>query len=873
MTIFSEIYNAFDPAPLPANSKLYVDCKAVRGGSDVLVELGKTIRFSDRPTCQLYTGHRGGGKSTELLRLKQDLEQKGCTVVYFSAEDEDVNPEDVEYTDILLACTRHLLEQVKQADPKPVLSWLRERGQTLKEVLLTDISLADLKAEVGIKEFAKITTSIRTQPTQRAKLRELLNPYTEKLVQALNEFIADAKRKLPQDNQRLVVIADGLEKVTLATKEGGRTNHDEIFIDRAEQLKGLDCDVIYTVPISLVLSNRVPDLVEIYGCLPYVLPMVMTETRQNEPNSEGIETLKSIVWTRVWSIESPKIFSRETEIFDSPETFKRLCLMSGGHLRNLLLLVRMAIQYNEDESLPIRASSLSQAVRQLRKAYRNTVNEDQWSLLAEVYRSKQIPNDEAHRSLLFTRCLLEYRDEEIWYDVHPVLRDTLELAGRITPTQKRKIKNLLISKVEIENIRCFEKIELNLYPDKKHVRWSMLLGDNAVGKTTLLRCIVLGLCNESDSISLMQSNPGNFLKKGTQEGYITIYLREDSESKRPKTYEITTHVTQNPDESEIVRKKTKPNINFPWSDIFVCAYGTYRSAQSNASFEKYEIRDAVSALFNAEAALQNPEIVLLRHDVKIRQSLEKKLLQILMLDEPGYKINFTKHGLELNGPWGCLPFQVLSDGYRSTTQWVLDFIGWIIHAERFMNNPDIGGILLIDEIEQHLHPRWQRYIVRRLRQQFPKTQIIASTHTPLAASGIVDEKDSLLLKLEQDLNDVIDLKVLDKKLLAGKRADQVLTSKAFGLLTTRNPGSEDEINRYTELLGKIERTEEEEKELQALKLHIQDTLRNGENAVEQTVAAAVDKTLQGIVHNFSPELLNLETRKQLQQMFPSEASE
>jgi predicted ATP-binding protein involved in virulence len=244
-----------------------------------------------------------------------------------------------------------------------------------------------------------------------------------------------------------------------------------------------------------------------------------------------------------------------------------------------------------------------------------------------------------------------------------------------------------------------------------------------------------------------------------------------------------------------------------------------------------------------------------------------------MLDEPGYKLNFTKRGLELDGPWGCLPFQVLSDGYRSTTQWVLDFIGWLIHAERLIDNPDIGGILLIDELEQHLHPRWQRYIVQRLRQQFPKTQIIASTHTPLAASGIVDEEDSLLLKLEQTTNGTIDLKVLDKQLLAGKRADQVLTSEAFGLITTRNPGSEDEINRYTALLGKVERTEAEETELQELKLRVQNTLRSGENAVEQMVATAVDETLQGMAQNISPEMLSIETRKQLHQLFQPEASE
>jgi AAA ATPase domain len=432
MTILSKIYNAFDPAPLPANSKLYVDCKAVRGGSDVLVELGKTIRFSEKPTCQLYTGHRGGGKSTELLRLKQDLENKGCTVVYFSAEDEDVNPEDVEYTDILLACTRHLVEQVSEVDPKPVLSWLRERGQVLKDVLLTDVSLTDPKAEVGIKEFAKITSSIRTQPTQRAKLRELLNPYTEKLVDALNAFIADAKLKLPQHRQRLVVIADGLEKVTLVAKDGGRTNHDEIFIDRAEQLKGLDCDVIYTVPISLVLSSRVSDLVEIYGCIPHVLPMVMTETRQNKLNPVGIEILQSIVGSRMESIEGAKGLILETQVFESPETLERLCLMSGGHVRNLVLLVQTAIKYNEEERLPIQASALGQAIRQLRKTYRDTVNEDQWNLLAAVHRSKQPLNDDAHRSLLFTRCLLEYREEESWHDVHPVLRDVPEFKAALT---------------------------------------------------------------------------------------------------------------------------------------------------------------------------------------------------------------------------------------------------------------------------------------------------------------------------------------------------------------------------------------------------------------------------------------------------------
>lgn len=426
MSILDEIYNAFEPAPLPAGSPLYVDCKAVRGGSDILVELGKKIQRSQQSTCQLYSGHRGGGKSTELRRLQQDLDQKGCLVIYFSAEDEDINPEDVEYADILLACTRHLLEGLRLADPKPVVGWLEDRWQAINAILQTEISLDKLSVEGSIQQFAKITASIRAQPSQRYQIRQLINPHTETLVVALNQFIADAKTKLPLGKNNLVVIADGLEKITLVSRENGRSNHDEIFVDRAEQLKSLNCHVIYTVPISLVLSNRASDLMEIYNCAPQVLPMIAVQTRDNQPYPAGIEKLKEIVQSRVRSVASANGLALETQVFESPETLERLCTISGGHVRNLILLMKLAIDYNE-ETLPIQATALQQAIRQLRKTYRDTVNDNQWELLVKVFRTKRIPHDQQHRSLLFTRCLLEYvDDEEAWHDVHPLLRDVPE---------------------------------------------------------------------------------------------------------------------------------------------------------------------------------------------------------------------------------------------------------------------------------------------------------------------------------------------------------------------------------------------------------------------------------------------------------------
>ena len=107
--LLKNLYNAFDPfRPLPPGDPNYVDCREVRGDGDILEDLGNRILLSEQKTCQLYSGHRGAGKSTELLKLKQALEEQNIYVVYFAADEEDIESEDAQYTDILLACTRHI---------------------------------------------------------------------------------------------------------------------------------------------------------------------------------------------------------------------------------------------------------------------------------------------------------------------------------------------------------------------------------------------------------------------------------------------------------------------------------------------------------------------------------------------------------------------------------------------------------------------------------------------------------------------------------------------------------------------------------------------------------------------------------------------
>ncbi|MBW4574491.1 MAG: ATP-binding protein [Aphanothece sp. CMT-3BRIN-NPC111] len=435
--LLDNIYNAFDPfRPLEPGDPFYVDCTEVRGDGDILVNLGKKISRSKRMTCQLYAGHRGAGKSTELLRLKQYLEEQKFCVVYFAADEEDIDPEDAQYTDILLACTRHLLEDLKGTDPKPLLNWLESRWQELKDLALTEIEFNSLTVEAQISQFSKLTANLRAVPSLRGKIREQVNPHTVTLIKALNEFIAEAKKKLPSGCSHIAVIADNLDRIVPVIKEDGRSNHDEIFLDRSEQLQALDCHVIYTVPISMVYSNRAVDLKDTYSD-PEILPMIMIKTPDGNIYESGFIKIQEVIGKRV-KLFAPTL-SLETKIFDSQDTLERLCLMSGGHVRNLLLMMQQAIHLID--SLPLTAKAVQRAITKARDTYRRSIEDRQWSILATVSKSQQIIHDTEHRQLLFNRCILEYRyfDEEeemqCWYDVHPLIKNIKEFQQAIAKIQ------------------------------------------------------------------------------------------------------------------------------------------------------------------------------------------------------------------------------------------------------------------------------------------------------------------------------------------------------------------------------------------------------------------------------------------------------
>jgi AAA ATPase domain len=430
--LLTEIYSAFEPFQ-PPSKEVYVEFEEVRGKWDVVRELGREIIRSKEPTCQLYSGLTGVGKSTELLRLQEYLEKQHYFVVYFAADNQDLEPQDADYAEILFACTRHLVEAIRIQNHNPLLDWMKDRWASLKDLALTDLDFSGMSLEAQISQFSKITATLKAVPEKRRELRQRMNVQTPSLIKALNDFIAEARKALPSGRDKgLVVIVDNLDRIAEVKDAGKPSNYEDIYLNRSEMLRGLDCHMIYTVPIALVYSEWAPRLEDSYGKTD-VLPMIMVRNPDDSINTEGLAKLREMIARRIKSVDpqlvhrldSPMEKGSKASVFDSVETLNHLCLMSGGHVRNLMQIIREALNWIDE--LPITAEAAQRAIEVKRETYLFGIQDHQWEILAKISLQRHADNNEQCLRLLFNRCLLEYRYYDKsgrlkrWCNVHPLV--------------------------------------------------------------------------------------------------------------------------------------------------------------------------------------------------------------------------------------------------------------------------------------------------------------------------------------------------------------------------------------------------------------------------------------------------------------------
>lgn len=405
----------------PLDRQYFINFSEVRGG-DVVSELGRTIAvlYPNQPTAQLFTGHVGSGKSTELMRLKAYLESQSFHVVYFQS-DQDLEMGNVEVTNVLMAITRRVSASLEENGIRLQPNYFQRLLQDIANLFNTSLDLTELSLATGM---ASVTLEARESNERLSQLQQYLEPRTRSIIEAINaELLQPAMERLAQEGKRgLVVVVDNLDRMDPVEKVGNRLQSDYLFIGRGEQLKGLACHVVYTVPLEMMFSDELPNLKNRFGDIK-VLPMVPVCTRDREIYEPGMALLRQMALARAFPERSPEErLAHLEEVFENAETLDRLCYISGGHMRNLMRLMYGCLVKQDP---PFQRQTLETVISNERDDLASNLDDSEWSLLLQALERGRVQSDEDYNVLLRSLYLFEYRaPEPRWFGINPVLAET-----------------------------------------------------------------------------------------------------------------------------------------------------------------------------------------------------------------------------------------------------------------------------------------------------------------------------------------------------------------------------------------------------------------------------------------------------------------
>jgi predicted ATP-binding protein involved in virulence len=401
--------------------------------------------------------------------------------------------------------------------------------------------------------------------------------------------------------------------------------------------------------------------------------------------------------------------------------------------------------------------------------------------------------------------------------------------------------------IELENLLCFkvrQKLDLsdaNGFP----VQWTVILGDNGVGKTTLLR-----------TLAGMELLPPRELKHPTIEQNPLSnprFLSTDTARKALQTPKILASFVYGsslrlPAEQQYASLSLSVEIfdgGISFSETtapgggedkllgFRCyGYGANRRMGETSLAEALS-SDRCASLFSDDEVLINAEEWLLQADYAVARSapsnttrfqerfnLVRDTLKQLLPDVSDIRITPAddknpRPMAEFQTPYGWVPLKSLSLGYKTVIAWTVDLAARLI--ERYPHSTDPlaePAVVLVDEIDLHLHPKWQRTIMSFLSERFPNTQFIVTAHSPLVVQA-AKNANIVLLRREGD-HVVIDN---DPEIIDNWRVEQVLAS-VFDLPSPHSPDIEKLIESRRKILVKPKLTAKDERELKKLEKQI-----------------------------------------------------
>ncbi|WP_206409270.1 AAA family ATPase [Lysobacter enzymogenes] len=403
---------------------------------------------------------------------------------------------------------------------------------------------------------------------------------------------------------------------------------------------------------------------------------------------------------------------------------------------------------------------------------------------------------------------------------------------------------MYIHRVVLKDVKGFRDLELRFdrkNPDGSaaYAGWNVLTGDNASGKTTVLKAIAMALVGPDTARALQPSFAG-WIRQGAPSATIAVQIASGDEDRfttgRPPLEPFYAELTLETRGGEVFPvpgneyvKKKKSALNGPWAvgqgAWFAVAYGPFRRLYGTST-DAMKLMSSpgrpprFATLFKEDATLGEGQDWLKELQFKTfeQRDRERVLLQDVMdlLDA-----DFLRHGLKAGrvdseGLWlkddkgMVLPLADMSDGYRSSLALLIDILRHL--SDVYPNHPLVirdgervyvphGGVVLIDEVDAHLHPEWQRQIGFWLKSHFPNIQFIVSSHSAFVCQA-ADDLGIYSLSGHEDLMDPVRLDIEEWKRIVAGTVNEILLSNAFKLTHTRSPRAVEARKEWSVLKAK-----------------------------------------------------------------------
>jgi len=431
------IYNAFDPWERLWGEKL--DTFFVEREHSPLRLLTAQFRPGRDVQKTLIVGHRGSGKSSELLKLVSNIGRDFFTVwfdanlnlniftanqvellflmgvaIYRVADQEGLHPKE-QNLDLLIDCLQTLVrEQTKQT------GFVLDAGRLMSNVICFGLpaiigATAGPAAGAGVaaltalaRELAQDTFSLGLRKEEVARLE--VEPRIWDIARVANLIIADVEQKA---GKPVLIVMDGLDRL-----EPGPAR--DIFIN-SQVLSLPNCRVIYVTPITLYYSPDFAQTRQLFAMAEF--PNVKLHER-NAPDTlhkAGMRTMREVTRRRL------RALGYEPEMIITRNSLNLLAVMSGGVMREMISLMREAVVQAEiagETRVTLQAARA--AVYKLRRQYAAGLRQEHYREL-ETFHATGIPSQsESCDDLLRNLYILSYINDQLWYDIHPNVRPLLE---------------------------------------------------------------------------------------------------------------------------------------------------------------------------------------------------------------------------------------------------------------------------------------------------------------------------------------------------------------------------------------------------------------------------------------------------------------